>query len=284
MDPDRAVADDVESNTSAPAQGTVPTENENRPINVSQRGGEEEFVVLVEKACKAEELAKEKRKVEIESRDSRKRQLMLVMLDQVNRNVHSVVDVLGECRANERACFKCGSQDHFIRDCPEMVEKEKFQSARLGSTTRGRPQRIHLESRLQDLRVKCLRGLMPFALLKRHHPLMRLRSTEFLIKVSNPLGKYVLVDKECRGCPLMIRETELRIESVLIACEYPDVFLEELSGLPPVREIEFGIELAPGTTPISIAPYRMAPIELKELKAQLQELTNKCFARSSYSL
>ncbi|KAA3461997.1 DNA/RNA polymerases superfamily protein [Gossypium australe] len=199
---------------------------------------------------------------------------------------------------------------------------------------------------------------------------MPVESIEFVIKVSNPLGKSVLVDKVCKGCPLMIRghyfkanlmllpfddfdiilgmdwltthdvtvncgknyielrcengdtlhvesdehdrspvvmsymsaeryvrkgyeaylpfvmnakETELRIESVLIVCEYPDVFPEELPGLPPVREVEFGIELTPGTAPISIAPYKMAPTELKELKAQLQELTDKGFARPSYS-
>ncbi|KAA3477654.1 DNA/RNA polymerases superfamily protein [Gossypium australe] len=78
------------------------------------------------------------------------------------------------------------------------------------------------------------------------------------------------------------KDTELRIESVPIVCEYPDVFSEELPGLPPVREIEFGIELASSIAPISIAPYRMAPTELKELKAQLQELTDKGFARLSF--
>ncbi|KAG8490957.1 hypothetical protein CXB51_014090 [Gossypium anomalum] len=79
------------------------------------------------------------------------------------------------------------------------------------------------------------------------------------------------------------KESEKKLESVLVVCEYPDVFPEELPGLPPVREVEFGIELVPGTTPISIAPYRMAPTELKELKAQLQELTDRGFARPSFS-
>ncbi|KAA3470995.1 Retrotransposon protein [Gossypium australe] len=71
------------------------------------------------------------------------------------------------------------------------------------------------------------------------------------------------------------KESELKIESVLIVSEYSDVFSEELPGLPPIREIEFGIDLVPGTSPISIAPYRMAPTKLKELKVQLQELTDK---------
>ncbi|KAA3473673.1 Retrotransposable element Tf2 [Gossypium australe] len=74
---------------------------------------------------------------------------------------------------------------------------------------------------------------------------------------------------------LNTEETNLEMESVPIVCKYSDVFSEELPRLPPVREIEFGIELASGFAPISIAPYGMAPTELKELKAQLQELTDK---------
>ncbi|XP_060974683.1 uncharacterized protein LOC133039756 [Cannabis sativa] len=66
-------------------------------------------------------------------------------------------------------------------------------------------------------------------------------------------------------------ETQLNVENVHIVCEFPEVFPEDLPGLPPDREVEFIIELAPGTNPISKAPYRMAPNELKELKIQLQE-------------
>ncbi|KAA3483193.1 RVP_2 domain-containing protein [Gossypium australe] len=173
---------------------------------------------------------------------------------------------------------------------------------------------------------------------------MIVESTEFVIKVSNPLGKHVLVNKVCRNCPLTIRgycfsanlmlllfdefdlilgmdwliahnvlvnssskfielrcvegdiirvesgksdsftvvilsmvaekymrkgyesylafvlntqESEVKIESVPVVYEYPGMFLEELPGLPPVREVEFRIELVPGTTPISVAPSRM---------------------------
>nr|GFD09598.1 putative reverse transcriptase domain-containing protein [Tanacetum cinerariifolium] len=54
-------------------------------------------------------------------------------------------------------------------------------------------------------------------------------------------------------------------------------------GIPPVREVEFNIELIPGAEPISKAPYRMAPVELKELKDQLQELLERGFIRPSVS-
>ena len=65
--------------------------------------------------------------------------------------------------------------------------------------------------------------------------------------------------------------------------EIGDVFSKELPGLPLEKEIEFNVELLPGTSPISIAPYRMAPTELKELKAQLQDLLDKGFIRPSTS-
>ena len=65
--------------------------------------------------------------------------------------------------------------------------------------------------------------------------------------------------------------------------DFSYVFPDDLPGLAPNREIEFNIDLLPGTNPISIAPYRMAPTELKELKEQLQELLDKGFIRPSSS-
>ena len=67
-----------------------------------------------------------------------------------------------------------------------------------------------------------------------------------------------------------------------VVCEYVDVFPYELPGLPPQRVIDFGIELHPGTSPISMTLHRMAPIELL-LRVQLQELLDKGFIRPSTS-
>ena len=64
----------------------------------------------------------------------------------------------------------------------------------------------------------------------------------------------------------MSNESDLKLEDIPIVREYPDVFPEDLPGLPPEREVEFTIDLVPGTGPMSKAPYRMAPVELKELK------------------
>ncbi|KAA0053491.1 DNA/RNA polymerases superfamily protein [Cucumis melo var. makuwa] len=79
------------------------------------------------------------------------------------------------------------------------------------------------------------------------------------------------------------RELEVSLSSEPVVREYPDVFPNELLGLPPPREIDFAIELESGTAPISRAPYRMAPAELKELKVQLQELLDEGFIRPSVS-
>ncbi|XP_060182215.1 uncharacterized protein LOC132611867 [Lycium barbarum] len=69
-----------------------------------------------------------------------------------------------------------------------------------------------------------------------------------------------------------------------VVCEFPDVFPKKLPGLPLEREVEFPIVVIPGTTPISITPYRMAPVELKKLKIQLQELLEKGFICPSVTI
>jgi hypothetical protein len=69
------------------------------------------------------------------------------------------------------------------------------------------------------------------------------------------------------------------LEDILVACEFPDVFPEDLPGMPPDRDVEFIIELQPGTTPISKRPYKMTPKELAELKVQLNELLDKRYIR-----
>jgi len=77
-------------------------------------------------------------------------------------------------------------------------------------------------------------------------------------------------------------EVRTSLEDIPVVCNYPDVF-SEVTGLPPDREVEFSIDLMPGTQPIHKAPYRMAPTELRELKEQLQELLDRGFIRPSVS-
>ncbi|GKE10993.1 putative reverse transcriptase domain-containing protein [Tanacetum coccineum] len=76
---------------------------------------------------------------------------------------------------------------------------------------------------------------------------------------------------------------EKRLEDVPIVRDFPKVFPEDLSGLPPTRQVEFQIDLIPGAAPVARAPYRLAPSEMKELSEQLQELSDKGFIRPSSS-
>ncbi|GJX64378.1 reverse transcriptase domain-containing protein [Tanacetum coccineum] len=76
---------------------------------------------------------------------------------------------------------------------------------------------------------------------------------------------------------------ERRIEDVPVVRDFPEVFPEDLPGLPPTRQVEFHIELIPGAAPVARAPYRLAPAEMKELAEQLKELSDKGFIRPSSS-
>jgi hypothetical protein len=76
---------------------------------------------------------------------------------------------------------------------------------------------------------------------------------------------------------------EATLKDILVVNEFQDVFPQELPGMPPDREIEFTIDLIPGTTPIAQAPYKMGPEELVELKEQLDELEQKGFIQESIS-
>nr|GEZ78237.1 reverse transcriptase domain-containing protein [Tanacetum cinerariifolium] len=74
-----------------------------------------------------------------------------------------------------------------------------------------------------------------------------------------------------------------QLENVPIVRDFLEVFLEDLSGLPPTRQVVFQIDLIPGAAPVARAPYRLAPPEMKELSKQLKELSDKGFIRPSSS-
>ncbi|KAA3480452.1 Retrotransposon protein [Gossypium australe] len=271
-----------------------------------------EYVSTEEIICRqfvnAEELSQEKRKADSEARDSRKRSM--------NKPYHS---------SSKK------SQDlfnHFIRDCPELSEKDKFQNVRLNNT----PTRGSLPRNTGN--VSSCKGVTRDSTMRSEAKVpTRAYGIRTCKEASSPdviIGKYVLIDKVCKDCPLMtrgycfladlmllpfdefdvilvvissilaqryvrkgckaylayvldIKVSKSNIESVSVVCEYPDVFLEELLGLPPIRLVEFAIEFVLGTSPISIALYRMAPTGLKELKSQSQELTDRGFVRPSFS-
>ncbi|XP_070031697.1 uncharacterized protein [Nicotiana tomentosiformis] len=95
-----------------------------------------------------------------------------------------------------------------------------------------------------------------------------------------------MVEKRCLSYFAFVRDVDVdtpTIASVPVVREFLDVFPADLSGMPPDRDIDFGIDLVQGTQPISIPLYHVAPAELKELKEQLQELLEKGFIRPSVS-
>nr|GEW43391.1 putative reverse transcriptase domain-containing protein [Tanacetum cinerariifolium] len=104
------------------------------------------------------------------------------------------------------------------------------------------------------------------------------------------LSKYhakIICDKKVVHIPIedetLIIRDEKRLENIPVVREFPDVFLEELPGLPLVRQVEFQINLIPRAAPIAHAPYRLAPSEMQELSNQLQELTDRGFIGPSTS-
>ncbi|GJW55819.1 putative reverse transcriptase domain-containing protein [Tanacetum coccineum] len=92
-----------------------------------------------------------------------------------------------------------------------------------------------------------------------------------------------------RGCQVFVaqimekKSDEKRLEDIPVVREFLEVFPEDLPGLPPVRQVEFQIDLIPGATPVARAPYRLAPSEMQELSNQLQELADRGFIRPSTS-
>jgi hypothetical protein len=105
-----------------------------------------------------------------------------------------------------------------------------------------------------------------------------------MVTLTSPQGERieVKVSMPVEAKSMLNQLEEKSLENIRIVCEYLDVFLEELPGMPPDR-IEFSIELLPETTPISKRPYRMDVKDLVELKKQIKELLEKGFIHPSSS-
>ncbi|WVZ92091.1 hypothetical protein U9M48_038181 [Paspalum notatum var. saurae] len=210
-------------------------------------------------------------------------------------------------------CFKCGKAGHFSRTCHshqktpgkayalkhgyEIIElKQRYHITVAGSS-------ISTNHIVRDLCLKVGKEslfISPIVLpqlgidvilgmewLKQHKAMIDVGSRTVQLRSSNgtdviihvPLHKHV-------SHTVNVAETQTEAQALAkipVACEYPDVFPEELPGLPPDRDVEFRIDLIPGTAPCLKKAIRMAPDELKELKIQLQEQLDKGFIRPSSS-
>nr|GEZ50502.1 putative reverse transcriptase domain-containing protein [Tanacetum cinerariifolium] len=102
--------------------------------------------------------------------------------------------------------------------------------------------------------------------------------TEKYVKKGFPIFFAHITTKEVED-----KSEKKRLEDVPIVRNFPEVFPEDLPGIPPTRPVEFQIDLVPGAAPVARAPYRLAPSEMKELAKQLKELSDKGFIRPSSS-
>ncbi|KAA3483695.1 Gag-Pol polyprotein [Gossypium australe] len=220
-----------------------------------------EFVVLVEQACKAEELEKEKRKADFEARDARK--IFPTSVGNVRSNQpeykYCSKQHPDSCRLNDRACFNCGSLDHFIRECLGLAEQNTVQNVRPSNTTsRGRPPRnmgnvsgSQRGTKDTFVRSKARAPARAYAIRAREeasspdvitsinlgsthsyvcetlvsNKTLPVESTKFVIRVSNLLGWCVLVDKMCKNCPLMIQDSCFPIDLMLLPFDEFDIIL-----------------------------------------------------------
>jgi len=122
--------------------------------------------------------------------------------------------------------------------------------------------------------MDCERKLVTFSASDGERVTFKGNGHQLTIPTVSAMQAFKMLKKGCQGYLCAIEVTELKeldLSEISVVREFPQVF-QEVPRLPPDREIEFTIELVPGTAPISKAPYRMAPAELTELKTQLQEL------------
>ncbi|GJR18983.1 putative reverse transcriptase domain-containing protein [Tanacetum coccineum] len=192
----------------------------------------------------------------------------------------------GECRRAAGTCFKCGQAGHLQRDCKKntgasssgYADKKPDASGRVFALTQD--QAANATGTITGTLFIFGRAVFVLFDTGATHSVI---STKFascltmtpvpldhVICISTPMKDSARITHVYRDLPLQFNDKIRSVNALLLdMCEFDiilDVFPEELPGIPPIRDVEFNIELIPGAEPISKAPYRMAPIELKELK------------------
>ncbi|GKB83211.1 putative reverse transcriptase domain-containing protein [Tanacetum coccineum] len=193
-------------------------------------------------------------------------------------------------------CFECERQGYYRSDCPKLKDqnrgnkdgnKNRVGEARgkayvLGggdanpdsNVVKGHPFNIDL----MPVELGSFDAIIGMNWLANHHAVIVCDEKVIWI----PYGDEVLivqVTKKETGD----KSKEKRLEDVPTVQDFLEVFLVDLPGLPPTRQVEFQIDLVPGAAPVARAPYRLAPSKLQEVSTQLQELSDKGFIRPSSS-
>ncbi|XP_014755974.1 uncharacterized protein LOC106866382 [Brachypodium distachyon] len=164
-------------------------------------------------------------------------------------------------------CFNCGKMGHYKSTCTEKPREDKNQGGNKPNPfVKAKLNHVSAEEAYESPDVVVGTFLV--------------NSNPAVI----PKGKRIRFTTKARPRKAIVNSLKGdSSEEIPIVCEYPDVFPEDLPGMPPDREVEFLIDLDPRTAPIAKRPYRMAANELAELKKQLQELQEKGYIRPSSS-
>ncbi|KAL4339694.1 hypothetical protein GQ457_08G026290 [Hibiscus cannabinus] len=217
----------------------------------------------------------------------------------------------GVCRRKLGACFRCGSLDHTFRDCPQPASgsfapvqsrasvqtpttgRGQGRPVASGSATRGEVFPANLMeflfgefdlilgmdwSSAHRVKLDCEKKRETLRTSDNQEVVLFGKRRGFMTNVISAFKAEKMIKKGSASYLAYIldpRTTDFGMEMIRVVRDFPDVFPEELPGVPPKRdEVEFGIDVYSGTTPLSMAPYHMAPKELKESK-KLNKLTVK---------
>ncbi|KAA3477052.1 Retrovirus-related Pol polyprotein from transposon 17.6 [Gossypium australe] len=189
----------------------------------------------------------------------------------------------GECWKRTGACLRCGSLEHRIKDCPRRPDQ--MQAPGVGTAQPPRGVQQPLRGRGQA-RGDCATKRVVLRTEEDNEVVVIGERGNYLSNVISTLRAKKLVRKRCEAYLAYISVSDSgdsSVREIRTVKDFSDVFPIELPRLPPNCEVDFGIELLHGTAPVSITLYRMAPKELEELKAQIQELLDRGFILSSVS-
>nr|GEV36702.1 hypothetical protein [Tanacetum cinerariifolium] len=170
-------------------------------------------------------------------------------------------------------CYGCGEKGHIKTNCPARNNPGRG---------RARGQAYALRDGDQNLGPNVVTGTF---LLNNHYArvLFDSRSDKSCVNINFSHLIDIEPVKVGHSYEVKLADGRRHLEDVPVICKFPDMFLEDLPGLPLPRQVEFEIELVPGAASVARAPYRLAPSEMKELAKQLQELSDKGFIRPSSS-